>query len=503
MTVTARFTPPIEADIARAATMFIGGEWVPAASGETLPVFDPADGQVIAHVPAGGPADVDRAVAAARAALAPGSRWKVMTPQERGVLIWRLADLVEANSERLSALDSIDSGKPADEMRYFDIPLSVDVLRYYAGWTTKITGDTIPISYPASHGRRFHAYTLKEPVGVVAAIVPWNLPLLMAIKKLAPALATGCTVVLKPAEQTPISMAVLAELTVEAGIPLGVVNYVTGLGEVAGAALANHADVDKVTFTGSVPTGKSIVQASAGNLKRVSLELGGKSPNVVFDDADLDAVVEGAAAAAFATQGESCIAGSRLYIQRGVFDEVVRRLSEHAASIKLGRGTAPGTQMGPLISAEHRDRVLGYIKIGTDEGAQVVTGGQAPAGPEYLGGYYVEPTVLVNAQPQARIMHEEIFGPVVAAVPFDTEEEVLELANNTRFGLGAAVWTRDISRAHRMAAAIESGQVWVNCYQAADSALPFGGTKESGWGRETCRETLEEYLETKTVVVAL
>jgi acyl-CoA reductase-like NAD-dependent aldehyde dehydrogenase len=325
----------------------------------------------------------------------------------------------------------------------------------------------------------------------------------MAIKKLAPALATGCTVVLKPAEQTSISIAALVELVIEAGIPAGVVNYVTGLGEVAGAALVQHPDVDKVTFTGSVPVGKSIVQASAGNLKRVSLELGGKSPNIVFDDADLDAVIEGAAAGAFSLQGESCIAGSRLYIQRGVFDEVVRRLSERAASLKLGRGTEPGTQMGPLISAEHRDRVLDYIKIGTDEGALAVTGGKAPSGPEYKNGYFVEPTVLVNARPESRIMHEEIFGPVVAAVPFDTEEEVTELANNTRFGLGAAVWTSDVSRAHRMAAAIESGQVWVNCYQAADSALPFGGTKESGWGRETCRETLEEYLETKTVVVAL
>jgi phenylacetaldehyde dehydrogenase len=503
MIVTSKFAPQVEADIARATANFIGGEWVSARSGETFPVFDPADGQVIARVPAAGPADVDRAVAAARAALARGSRWRTMTPQERGRLIWRLADLVEANSERLSALDSIDSGKPMDEMRYFDIPFSVDVLRYYAGWTTKITGDTIPVSYPASQGKQFHAYTLKEPVGVVAAIVPWNLPLLMAIKKLAPALATGCTVVLKPAEQTPIAIAVLAELTVEAGIPAGVVNYVTGLGETAGAALTEHPGVDKVSFTGSVPTGKAIVRASAGNLKRVSLELGGKSPNIVFDDADLDAVIEGAAAASFATQGESCIAGSRLYVQRGVFDEVVRRLSQFAASIALGRGTAPGTQMGPLISAEHRDRVLDYIRIGTNEGAEIVTGGKAPAGPDYEGGYFVEPTVLVNARPEARIMHEEIFGPVVAAVPFDTEEEVLELANNTRFGLGAAVWTRDISRAHRMAAAIESGQVWVNCYQACDSALPFGGTKESGWGRETCRETLEEYLETKTVVVAL
>jgi phenylacetaldehyde dehydrogenase len=297
--------------------------------------------------------------------------------------------------ERLAMLDSIDSGKPINEMMFFDIPFTVDVLRYYA--------------------------------------------------------------------------------------------------------IASHGGIAKVTFTGSVATGKSIVRSSADDLKRVSLELGGKSPNIVFDDADLDEVVAGAAAGAFATQGESCIAGSRLYVQRGVFDEVVRRMADYAASINLGRGTDPATQMGPLISAEHRDKVLGYMAIGVAEGAQVVAGGHAVAGE----GYFAEPTVLVNAKPDSRIMHEEIFGPVVCAVPFDTENEVLALANNTRFGLGAAVWTRDISRAHRMAAAIESGQVWVNCYQAADSALPFGGTKESGWGRETCRETLEEYLETKTVVVSL
>jgi phenylacetaldehyde dehydrogenase len=460
-----QFALEVSDDIRLAQKMLIGGEWVGALSGRTLPVYDPADGSIIAEVPDGDAADVDRAVAAARAAFAPDGPWRSMTPQERGKLIWRLADLVEQNAERLAVLDSVDSGKPINEMIFFDIPFTVDVLRYYAGWPTKITGDTIPISYPARLGGKFHAYTLKEPVGVVGAIVPWNLPLLMAVKKLAPALATGCTIVLKPAEQTPISMALLAQLTIEAGIPPGVVNYVTGLGESAGAAIASHDGIAKVTFTGSVATGKSIVRSAADDLKRVSLELGGKSPNIVFDDADLDEAVPGAAAGAFATQGESCIAGSRLYVQRGVFDEVVRRLAEYAASIKLGRGTDPATQMGPLISAE--------------------------------------PTVLVNAKPDSRIMHEEIFGPVVCAVPFDTEDEVLDLANNTRFGLGAAVWTRDISRAHRMAAAIESGQVWVNCYQAADSALPFGGTKESGWGRETCRETLEEYLETKTVVVSL
>jgi acyl-CoA reductase-like NAD-dependent aldehyde dehydrogenase len=495
----ARFAPTVSDDIRLAQKMLIGGEWVGAISGKTFPVYDPADGQLIVEVPAGAAADVDRAVAAARAALAPGSTWRSMTPQTRGRLIWKLADLVEQNAERLSMLDSIDSGKPINEMRYFDIPFSADVLRYYAGWPTKITGDTIPISYPAGSGGRFHAYTLKEPVGVVGAIVPWNLPLLMAIKKLAPALATGCTIVLKPAEQTPISIALLAQLTIEAGIPAGVVNYVTGFGESAGAALVEHRGVDKVTFTGSVETGKAIVRSAAQDLKRVSLELGGKSPNIVFADADLDAVVAGAAAGAFATQGESCIAGSRLYVQRAVFDEVVQRLADHAASLKLGRGIDPTTQMGPLISAEHRDKVLGYVKIGVAEGAKVVTGGRALEGE----GFFAEPTVLVNAQPDSRIMHEEIFGPVVCAVPFDTEAEVLALANNTRFGLGAAVWTKDISRAHRMAAAIESGQVWVNCYQAADSALPFGGTKESGWGRETCRENLEEYLETKTVVVSL
>ena len=425
-----QFAPAVSDDIRLAQQMLIGGEWVGALSGRTLPVYDPADGRLIVEVPDGDAADVDRAVAAARAAFAPNGPWRSMTPQERGKLIWRLADLVEQNAERLALLDSIDSGKPINEMIYFDIPFTVDVLRYYAGWPTKITGDTIPISYPARLGAKFHAYTLKEPVGVVGAIVPWNLPLLMAVKKLAPALATGCTIVLKPAEQTPISMALLAQLTIEAGFPPGVVNYVTGLGETAGAAIASHGGIAKVTFTCSVATGKSIVAAAADDLKRVSLELGGKSPNIVFDDADLDEVVAGAAAGAFATQGESCIAGSRLYVQRGVFDEVVRRLADYAASIKLGRGTDPATQMGPLISAEHRDKGPRLRGDRRRRGAQVVTGGRAVAGE----GYFAEPTVLVNAGPDSRIMHEEIFGPVVSAVPFDTEDEVLALANNTRFG---------------------------------------------------------------------
>lgn len=486
-------------DIKRGESMYIDGEYVSAASGETFAVYDPATGEVIANVAAGGKNEVDLAVAAARRAFEPNSPWRSLTPQERGKLIWKLADLIEANAMRLAQIDSIDSGKPINEMLFFDIPFSVDVLRYYAGWTTKIVGQTIDVSYPASHGGKFHAYTRREPVGVVAAITPWNLPLLMAIKKLAPALAAGCTVVVKPAEQTPLSMAVLAELVVEAGFPNGVINYVTGLGETAGVSLTEHVGVDKVSFTGSVDTGKAIVRSASGNLKRVSLELGGKSPNIVFDDADIDAAVAGAMAASFVCQGESCIAGSRLYVHRSIFDTFVERLAEGARGIQLGSGLDASTQMGPLISAEHRDRVLSYIQSGIEAGATVAAGGGA-WGSE---GYFTEPTVLVNPPHDSKVVVEEIFGPVVCAIPFDTEEEVVAYANNTRFGLGGAVWTKDISRAHRMAEAIESGQVWINCYQACDSAMPFGGTKESGWGRETSAETMDEYLETKSVVVAL
>lgn len=489
----------IATDVQRGEQMYIGGQRLDAASGETFSVFDPATGAILAEVASGGAAEVDRAVSAAREAFSPQGPWRSLTPQERGKLIWRLADLIEVHATRLAQIDSLDSGKPINEMLYFDIPFSVDTLRYYAGWTTKITGSTIALSYPASHGAKHHAYTLKEPVGVVAAIVPWNLPLLMAIKKIAPALAAGCTIVVKPAEQTPLSMAVLAELVEEAGFPTGVFNYVTGLGETVGAALVDHPDVNKVSFTGSVETGKAIVRGAAGNLKRVSLELGGKSPNIVFDDADLDEVIAASTAASFICQGESCIAGSRLYVQRGLYQQVVERMAQQATSIKLGSGLDQTTQMGPLISAEHRERVLGYIQIGVEEGAEIVAGGKA-WGDE---GYFTEPTVLINARQDSRVMQEEIFGPVVSIVPFDTEDEVVGLANDTRFGLGAAVWTRDISRAHRMAVAIESGQVWINCYQACDSAMPFGGTKESGWGRETCAETLDEYLEIKSVVVAL
>jgi phenylacetaldehyde dehydrogenase len=478
-------------------SMLIGADWVQAASGETFPVYDPATGSEIAAAPRGRVEDVDRAVAAARRAL--NGPWKRTTPQERGKLIWRLADLVEAHLEDFAQIDSLDNGKPINEARFFDVPFTVDMLRYFAGWPTKITGDTIPVSFPATLGNSYHAYTLREPIGVVGAIAPWNLPLLAVVKKLAPSLAAGCTIVIKPAEQTPLSIALLARLALEAGIPEGVVNYVTGLGEEAGDALVRHSGVDKVSFTGSVDVGKLIVRNAADTLKRVSLELGGKSPNIIFADADVDAAIQAACVAGFVCQGESCIAGARLYVQQQNFDNVVAGIAAYARSLKLGPGLDSETQMGPLVSQEHFDKVSGYIQIGRDEGVEIVTGG----GRWGDAGYFIEPTVMINASSDMRVAREEIFGPVITVIPFSTDEEVLQAANDTRFGLGAGVWTQDVSRAHRVAAALESGQVWVNCYQACDSALPFGGYKESGWGRETCRETMDEYTELKTVVVNL
>jgi phenylacetaldehyde dehydrogenase len=491
--------PEVAAWLKRPKHNLVGGRWVAAASGKQFDVLNPADASLLARVPDSTAEDIQRAVAAARQAFENGP-WRRMTPSERGKLLWRVGELLLKHADELAELESLDNGKPRAVARVADVPLAADLFQYMAGWATKIEGNTIPISVPYAPGARFHAFTLREPVGVVGQIIPWNFPLLMAAWKLGPALTTGNCVVLKPAEQTPLSALRLGELLLEAGLPEGVVNIVTGFGETAGAALAAHPDVDKIAFTGSTEVGRLIVRAAAGNLKKVSLELGGKSPNIIFQDAgDIESAIKGAANAIFFNHGQCCCAGSRLMVERSIFDDVVEGVAREAKKIKLGPGLSEDTQMGPLVSEEQLKRVTNYLHQGKAEGACYVTGG-GRAGDR---GYFVHPTVVKDVRPEMSIVREEIFGPVVVAEPFSKEEDLVKRANATEYGLAAGIWTRDIAKAHRIAAEIRAGTVWVNCYNVFDAALPFGGYKQSGWGREMGHEVLEHYTETKAVVLGL
>jgi acyl-CoA reductase-like NAD-dependent aldehyde dehydrogenase len=482
--------------LGRSARMLINGEMVGAVSGKTFEVVNPATGVGIANVPEADKADVDMAVAAARRAFDDGV-WARVSPSEKGRMLWRIADLIERDLEELAELESIDNGKPYSVARVADLPLAVDMFRYMGGWATKLGGRTIPWSLPG----QFLSYTVKEPVGVVGQIIPWNFPLLMAAWKIAPALAAGCTIVLKAAEQTPMTALRLAEIIQEAGIPAGVVNILTGFGETAGAALAAHPDVDKVAFTGSTEVGKLIVQAAAGNLKKVSLELGGKSPAIILPDADIEAATAGAANAIFFNHGQCCCAGSRLFVHEKIYDKVVGGVADIASKIKVGPGLDPATEMGPLVSSEQFDRVTGYIRSGREQGAKVAVGG------ERVGnlGYFVAPTVFENTKPDMKIITEEIFGPVVCATRFkdDDLDRIAKEANDTSYGLAASVWSRDGGTAHKLAQRIRSGTVWINCHNIFDASLPFGGYKQSGWGREMGEEVFHNYTEIKAITAAL
>jgi phenylacetaldehyde dehydrogenase len=476
--------------------LLIDGHWCDAQGGATLDIVDPSDGSLIARAAAGGAQDVDAAVGAARRAFDSGA-WPTLKPAQRARLLWRLAELIDSHGDELARLETRNTGKPMKMARLFDIALAAECLRYHAGWCTKLNGETRAVSLPGE----WHTYTLREPVGVAGLIVPWNVPLPMAVGKIAPALAAGCTVVLKPAELTPLTAVRLGELIVEAGFPPGVVNIITGLGSSAGQALVDHPGVDKISFTGSTAVGQRILAAAAGNLKRLSLELGGKSPVFVFPDADLERATDAAARGIFANAGQVCAAGSRLFVHRSVFERVVQGVAERARRLRVGPGLQPEAEMGPLISARQRERVLAYVRSGCDEGAEVLTGGTALPGP----GFFMQPTVMVHTRPAMAMVRDEIFGPVLATFAFDDEDldALAARGNDTAYGLSASLWTRDLARAHRLVRRLKAGNVRVNAAVAPDFAMPFGGMKLSGWGRENGREGVESYTELKSVAIDL
>lgn len=486
MVETLSLQPKVSEFLKGKKQLFINGDWVNAAAGKTFASKDPSSGEDLATVSEGGKEDVDAAVSAAREAFDNGP-WGKMSTAERSRLIYKLADLMEENKEELAQIDTLDNGKPIAETTAADVPLAIEHFRYYAGWATKNVGQTIPVQ------GNFFTYTRHEPTGVVGQIIPWNFPLLMAAWKMGAALASGCTIILKPAEQTPLSALYMADLVAQAGFPEGVFNVVTGFGE-TGEELVNHPRVNKIAFTGSTSVGKHIMRQASSNVKRVTLELGGKSPNIILPDADMSRAVPGAMSGIMMNQGEVCSAGSRLFVQKKSFDNVMADLVDHSKNIKQGAGMDQNTQMGPLVSKEQQDRVVNYINKGKEEGAELLTGGAHTD-----NGYFVEPTVFADVDDNMTIAKEEIFGPVVSAMPFEDLDEVIERANDTEYGLAAGLWTENVRNAHYVANRLRAGTVWVNSYNVFDAAAPFGGYKQSGFGREMGSYALDNYTEVKTV----
>ena len=484
-------TSTVAAPQIRQTNMFIGGQWQESRGGKRFPTLNPVNESVIAEVAQGNEADVDAAVKAARAAFETGP-WSKMDARDRGRLMNKLADLMEVNLEELAALESLDNGKPIRDARAADLPLAIDCLRYYAGWADKLTGDVIPI-----RGNYF-CYTRREPVGVVGQIIPWNFPILMAAWKWGPALASGCTIVMKPAEQTPLTCLRMAELAQEAGFPDGVINIVTGYGE-TGAAIVRHPGVDKIAFTGHYETAQKIMVDAAKTLKRLTFELGGKSPNIVFADADLEAAVAGAEFGLFFNQGQCCCAGSRVFVEQSIHDEFVSKVVARAQTRQLGDPLDPNTTQGPQVDADQFHKIMSYIDKGKTEGAKCLTGGSRVGNK----GYFIEPTIFTEVNDEMSIAKDEIFGPVMSILPFQNTDDIIARANNTYYGLAAAVWTRDVQKAHRVAASIRAGTIWVNCYDVFDAAAPFGGFKMSGMGRELGEAALSNYTELKTVTMSL